>query len=613
VRTPKVPEPFTERQVVPDIQRGEAETRVPSGAFGGVSPRLEEEEKTTSNLMDRIQENADNFQTSAIKNQILDKVNEFSGTAKSSLGMNSIPYSPTKEDSLTSKFKEQINDFANNASQNNKRVQKEIQPFVGHLMASLDGQMQLHVAKQTTLAEGKTFADNIKSLLNMAGAAYNDPKTRDYLLQQLDEASEKYANFRGQPEAADAQKATQRYNFQTAIVHGYLSNLDPQGAKKYIEELKSKGELVEGPKLASLEKMANTGSLKRDANDFYNKASMVMKDSEGLTDINKVIGAIDKSQLSPLEKDQYKTIALAKYGQDKKQFDTAKLGRWNQFQDVYGKALKAGVPYEKASTIPASIGGSEGEQLRMQRVIDRDFKANGTGGLNIYFGGTGPQVQHFHEIMQEINLGNLKPEQIPLLEKAGSLTRKQFDQAMKAAYQVNINGPDTRKNIIFRRLNQMASDTFGNDQESINNFRNHMEDIYQGIGREGDVKSVMEDAKNYLEGEKGQASPVWKDMAQPPEKYVQPADRRKMYVEMGKDVTDGLMKTLYDKLGRMPTVFDFGNFMDEFGGPQALQRYYPVNNAIRSIIRYNSEHQHQIPLTKDQVDKAINMYSNGVF
>src|ERR1039458_9914 len=99
MRTPHPPPPSSERTVVPDIMRGEGDVRPPQESFGGVSPKLESEERTTGNLEEQVAKNTDNFVATARKNQILDQAKTFLGTAKSTEGLNSIPYSPTKDDS----------------------------------------------------------------------------------------------------------------------------------------------------------------------------------------------------------------------------------------------------------------------------------------------------------------------------------------------------------------------------------------------------------------------------------------------------------------------------------------------------------------------------------
>lgn len=613
MRTPKSPEPSTLRQAEPEIQRGELDTRVREGAFGGISPQNIEREGETASLGMKVQEQADNYLVNKGMALWSDKVSDVRANMTNAKGENAQQFTPDIEDGAYQKTINPIKQQVMDVAKDNPRASALLSTKLEKSEAALKSDVNTNVVRQTYLANVAKYdgriddiQKNIPTYLSPGSIAEHRGQLEDLVRQRLQTV--------GKQATADDQVDKFLQTYDSQVVTNYLANGDVPNARAYAQKIKDDGGVIPD---SVQKKIFETGT-RQDAESWYSVASKRFRSVDGQPDQGALERAIDSNKnLNLDQKDIYYGVVKAKAGMDIKADIQAHKNSWKTFQDWitnqsgnFTKPLSTTEIFNNAT----KWGFDQTDAHNLAKWAASQYASD--KGLTLNFGSPVLQTKHFTDIREQIAMGNIGS--LKALESIqGSVTAKQFGQLKNEWFKTMEGGQDTQKETVLRRVRAMGTDVFGTDQSAMNNYMNTMMDKYHGLGANGDANTVLDAAKEYLKGDAPKASNIWK---------MQYADRgdtlktdtlRTFYTDYGKEVTDGIGETLRKQLGRTPTADDFGTFINSIGGDDAVKRFTPTNNAMLSIIRWNEQHpQFQpIPLDAKSIDKAVETYqqSAGVF
>ena len=618
MRTPKVPEPFAERQVAPSILEGRFDTRAPSEAFGGISPHTQAEENQTMGLAEKLEEQGDQFQIQSMKNAFDISKGKFMAQASTAEGMNAAVYKPDLQDGIYQKWFGQTSQSVQGMAQNDRQL-KAINEYMGTQNADMNVVLQKHVAQNIFKANLKNAVDGVDNIIQQVPTSTNDLGVLSNLRKNLEVQSTKVSGLTGAgPDATQMNLQSSRAKFDTLAIGSMLANQDVQGANRYIAQLEKSGDITTAH-LNSLKATVHTAMTAENAQGWYEAKGRTMIDSTGNPDLSLIQKNIDAMNLSPQDKNVYlRTIGMMT-GHDMKANLEYHRDSWEKFKNWASQNsndFKNVIPPEKVTAMANQFGRDPQDAYNLEKWYNNQYKHG--NGLTFNFGSASLQSQHFSDLREAVALGEIGSMK-SLESLQDSLTPKQFTALKNEWFKTMIGGNDSQKQTVLRRIHQMGVDVYGNDAVGLNNYTNAMMDKYHALGSTGDANKLVDEAKDYLKGENPKSSQIWKsyDAQQYKTGYLQPEQIREMYTDYGKEVTDALGQYLQKSLGRTPTALDFQNMVDNLGGRSALQRFTPSNNALLSIIRWNSEHPHlkSMALSRENVQKAVSMYGNtgGIF
>ncbi len=614
MRVPKSPEPSTLRQVEPEIQKGEFETRVNPEAFGGVSQSNIEKEGETATLETRLQDSMDSYQVNKAKAAWLTKAKDFLPTALDTKGQNAQQYSPDKADGPVSEFvkptREQVMGMAKNG-----RQQRMLEPWVDRQIADMDGTLKTHVLKETTLDAGKTYTDNINNIISLA-RNYRTPDAIQSALKDGYDQTKGLVEWGGAQGNIATHMQSFKNRFDTAMVDSYRAEGDVQGLKNYMATMGKTGIRP------ALEAKATALITKDDALTFYKKNSILYKDQEGFVNTEPMHNAINgNNNFTETQKKTYNDIIDAQAGKNAKELNTQITSRWDNFGNTFAKALKANMPYSKMLDIPAQIGGSAREQQRMTDAINARF--NATEGFTINIGGKkNATFQKMHENLYEaIQDGYLtKVSDIGELYDKGVLNKDQYTDALKFFDAATKGGASKDVSMARAQVRRMAEDVL--PTEDVSPF---MTNYMQGTAGKTPSDSIKW-AKENLEPETKDPSHYWnqinglKDswLGNREEEPTLESDKlmKSLTAEVGRGQMASVM-TAFKKQGiEHPTPDDFAKFLQDLGnvGLADIRRGTPINNAMISIENWNKMNPGQtIPFNAQAIKALSEKYPHGYF
>ena len=623
MRTPKTPEPFTERQVVPGELRGEFTTHVPEGSFGGVSPGVQKGLEENVDLTSRIQDQADKFQVNAAKNAFLEQKNGFLPQALSTQGMSAAQYAPDVKDSLTQKWFPKTAQSVLSMAQN-PRQQGMIQSFLAGQHVEIGKTLQTHIAKESAKATAVGMLDEVKNNLNTVPMVYNIPDARANARKGVETAVNNLMDWKGVPK--EGEKASERQlqldsqlgNFDSMVVQAYLGNQNASGAKAYIDELKNNGQL-QGAKLDRLQKMVNVGATKEFAFNTWDTKYKYWTNAEGYPNTKAIEADIlkDKSMTTE-QRRETQNIVQAQAGKQRTELDQQKGDRWKTFEDKVADARKNNTPLQTQLNIVPLMGGSDREQERMRDYIQAPFIKRDGLTINIGGGKTSGQLTAHLNLLESIQDGRLTDSSvIGKLYDDGTLTPKQYATALKMFNTMAKGGP--AREVTFAR-NQIRKQAFEIlPAEEATKFMTDFAERTQGNTPE----QMHEQAKKLLEPEAKNPSHFWDRITGNKEAEYDngplESDQglmKSLVFEVGKEPVNAILSSISKEANTKPNLSDVEGFLHALGDVPLSEIGHgkPLNNTMLSVLNWNRMNpERQIPFTPKAIKALSEKHPDGYF
>ena len=609
MRVPKSPEPSTLRQVEPEIQKGEFETRVNPEAFGGVSESNINKEEQTASLGLNVQEQADKYLYAKGMADYKNKMSSIIPPIVGAKGEDAQQYNP---DNADGPYKQKVDPAIKEVMESqgikeNERVQALLRVGIEKDQSVTKKDVQTNIVRQTYYANIANH-DSIITRLQKDIPSYQSDGSFKFHRDQLDETVAKRLAIQGKQSSTEDQVEAFNQSYDNQVIKYLNSQGNVQGARDYAKQVESWGGVVS---TSAQKEIFQTGT-RMDAENWYSLASKKLKDADGRPDLKGMENSVDGMNLNQAQKDIYLGVIRMKFGMDSKADIQAHKNSWTLYKDEMTKASKnftIPISTQDAYNAATKYGTGPEDYHALAKWTESQYAKDGG------FGSPALQTKHYTDLREQVAFGNIGS--LKALESLqGTVTPKQFTQLKTEWFKTMEGGPDTQKNTVLRRIRAMGTDVYGTDQTGMNNYMNTMLDKYHQLGTGGDANQVLSDAKEYLKGDAPKASDIWKgDFAD--KAGNMPSDMlRSFYTDYGKEVTDGIGEELRKSLGRVPTPLDFSDFINSVGGQDAIKRFTPTNNAMLSILRWNEDHPQYKPmdLNKENIEKWVNTYgeSGGV-
>ncbi len=577
MRVPKSPEPTALRQVEPEIQKGEFETRVEPEAFGGISQRNISEEGDTTSLGLKVQEQADNYLVNKGMALWHDKISSIKPDMVNAKGENAHQWTPSIEDGAYSKAIDPIKEQVLSVAKDNPRVSSILSTRLMNEEAHLKTDVYTNVAKQTMLTNVSNYDSQIDDI-QRAIPTYKNMKNIMYYRGQLDNLIDGRLSVLGKSATAEDQKDKFHQMYDSQVIKNFTATGDIKGATTYAKMIQDSG----GALTPLVQKNIFEASTRQNAEKWYSGASVRFKTDDGKPDIHKILSSIP-ANLTQSEKDIWTKTIMPKYRIDNTQVNSDHSNSMNQFKDVLSKNPDNATIQDAAKRFSWN-GASYETMLKLAAQPAH-------GDLILNFQGKGKQLSTIHRnIYQNLMEGRIDQSALFKLFNDGVLDKDSYYTGQKILDANNKSGINATNANFSRSVHREAIDAYGGDADKAAEFSNE----YFKYFADKPGASVIERRKwvdENLKPAMKNPSEFWGNLRREEESGIPGEAEQSLRATIGTDTLHGI----YDYLAGSKPENGFENLTDD------LQKYVgqlgvtmddmavgmPVNNAITSLLEWN--------------------------
>src|SRR5665213_285423 len=630
MRTPKTPEAGSERTVLPDIQKGEFETKVPEGAFGGVSERNVEAIGQNVDLATRVQDQGEKLANGIVDDKAKIMVGNYladlNNSADSAQGAQFAQYDPTvKGSQFQNKMGEMVQKVS--ALANTDEQKGSVQKILDEGLLTAKKTITPKVIKGNFDYASQQSLAAVDASVQQAKIAYDAPAdVREALRDDVANQVDKQMTIHGKPltnadgtptDEAQIQRAGFQNKFDGLVVAKLQMDQKPQQALDYAKtHLDAKNLDAMMPKLTKAVDEKN-------ATDLFNTRLKYNVDTEGKPETSFMLSKIPKG-LTDEQQQTYKNKIISLAGQANQQADERRLNAQDNFRNQIAKMRQSKAPLADQISTADQMGTTPLQKEVFRKYVTDPYVDK--SGLTINIGGQNEarKADMNLNMMTNISQGRLtEPVVIDRLFTNGTLDAKEHVAAIKLLNSVNKGGKNAEIASTRDQIQSNAMQVY-DDPVKVHAFMQGL-DKKSVEGQFTEPKQLMDYAKENLEPESKNPSAFWDKIAN---------NKKTEYQDETAENDPDLMKSLYNDVGREqvgaifeslnkgnPTpsgtsIKDFDEkFLQKLNVPLSdLGRGKPMNNAMQSIIQWNNAHPNDnIDFTPENITHASVKYPDGYF